>query len=980
MTVNSSAMTISPAQFITKWKASKLTERSGSQTHFNDLCYMLGEAPPSAADQDGSSYCFDRGVNKLGGGKGWADVWKRQHFGWEYKSKGKDLDDALVQLQRYALALENPPLLVVCDMERFRIHTNWTNTVSQTIELTLDDLHDPKALQNLRWVLAAPEKLKPGLTREALTRDAAQRFAGLAADLRARGHEAGAVAHFINRLVFCMFAEDAGLLSNHLFSRMLEVAKGNPTRFLPMVRELFGAMKSGGMAGWEEVPWFNGGLFDSDSAIPLSASEITQVFEAAELDWSEMDPALFGTLFEGGLDPDKRSQLGAHYTDGDKIRMIVEPVVVQPLLAEWEIEKTRISSIMENLHKSKSLSSRNKYAKEARNIFREFLERLWTFRVLDPACGSGNFLYISLLALKDIEHRISIEAEAMGLQREFPRVGPEAVLGIEINPFAAELARVSVWIGEIQWMQRNGFGVSRNPILRSLHTIECRDAVIDNGLVAAWPKADVIIGNPPFLGAKLMKRRLGVAYTDELRSVYKERLAGFSDLVCYWFERAREQVLAGKAHRAGLVATSSICGGTNRPVLDKISTDLEIYNAWSKQPWTIEGARVEVSLICFQAKTNNKPIFLDGSQVLAINSDLTTGVNLTKAKPQIHNSGVSFLGIQKSGPHDVNGEIARAWMKLPSNPNKIFNHEVLKPYKNGDDLTSRNRDRWIIDFPINCDEFSISLFEDIYKYLLNSKYDPESLKDTRGLVEARQESRDRHARDRWWEPYWPRPEMRARIQTLPRYIVTTETSEHRIFIWLKYPVLPDKNLIVIARDDDTTFGILHSRFHELWALRLGTSLEDRPRYTSTTTFSTYPFPDGLTPDLPAYAYSVDSRAQEIAKASKLLNDLRESWLNPSELVERVPEEVPGFPDRLIPRDDKAAAILKKRTLTNLYNERPAWLANAHRQLDEAVAAAYGWPADLSDEDVLSRLLALNIARSSPAGMEVAIAGREMEMA
>ncbi|MBP2303616.1 type II restriction/modification system DNA methylase subunit YeeA [Azospirillum picis] len=510
------------------------------------------------------------------------------------------MDEALVQLQRYALALENPPLLVVCDMERFRIHTNWTNTVSQCFELTLDDLHDPKARQKLQWVLAKPDKLKPGLTREALTRDAAQRFAGLAAGLRARGHDPQAVAHFVNRLVFCMFAEDAGLLQNHLFSRMLEVAHGNPTRFLPMTRELFGAMKSGGMAGWEEVPWFNGGLFDSDNAIPLSATEIGQVHEAAKLDWSDMDPALFGTLFEGGLDPDKRSQLGAHYTDSEKIRKIVEPVVERPLLSEWKDKKSLISKAMERAIGTKSVSVRTKALNEARALFRSFLEMLWNFRVLDPACGSGNFLYVSLIALKNIEHRVNIEAEALGLEREFPRIGPEAVLGIEINPFAAELARVSVWIGEIQWMQRNGYGINRNPILRSLHTIECRDALLtDEGGESSWPEADVIVGNPPFAGGKLLRSLLGDQAVDQMFAVYQGRVPAEADLVCYWLTKAWEQIQAGITLRAGLVSTNSIRGGANRRVLESIVDAGIITDAWSDQPWVIDGASIRVSLVSF---------------------------------------------------------------------------------------------------------------------------------------------------------------------------------------------------------------------------------------------------------------------------------------------------------------------------------------------------------------------------------------------
>jgi type II restriction/modification system DNA methylase subunit YeeA len=281
----------------------------------------------------------------------------------------------------------------------------------------------------------------------------------------------------------------------------------------------------------------------------------------------------------------------------------------------------------------------------------------------------------------------------------------------------------------------------------------------------------------------------------------------------------------------------------------------------------------------------------------------------------------------------------------------------------------------LIDFPLHLEEIDASLFELPFEYLSAARYDPDSATDKRTLQEARSTARDDHARNRWWEPYWPRPEMRSRIQELSRYIVTAETAQHRIFVWASLPLLPDKNLIVVARDDDTAFGVLQSRFHEGWSLRLGTSLEDRPRYTSTTTFETFPFPAGLTPNIPAADTAADPRAQRIAAAAKTLDDLRRAWLNPPDLVEIVPEVTPTaapgeaprrYPDRILPKTVEAAVKLKERTLTNLYNQRPRWLADAHDALDRAVASAYGWPEDIATDDALQRLLALNLERSSVA--------------
>ena len=553
-------------------EAVELKERSAAQSHSIDLCRMLDEPAPTDVDPTGDWYAFERGATKTTGGEGWADVWKRDCFGWEYKGKRKDLNAAFVQLQQYALALENPPLLVVCDMDRFRINTNWTNSISQVHEFSLEDLRDANVRQKLKWVFSDPERLRPGKTRQALTEEAAAEFAKLAQRLRDRGNDGETVAHFINRLVFCMFAEDVDLLPNKMFKRMLEHAATRPEDFQALARDLFKAMQSGGRVGFEHVAWFNGGLFNDDSALSLDGDDIAIALKAARLDWAEIDPSILGTLFERGLDPDKRSQLGAHYTDREKIMMIVDPVIVRPWLAEWEAAKSEIASSVEKSHSAKSAGARTVAHGQAVAGYRAFLNRLRSFTVLDPACGSGNFLYLALLALKGIEHRVSIEAETLGLEREFSQVGPACVRGIEINPYAAELARVSVWIGEIQWMRRNGFGVSDRPILKPLDNIECRDAVLNNdGSEAAWPKTDVIIGNPPFLGDKFMREGLGVDYTEALRSAFSGRVPGGADLVCYWFEKARAQIDDDVSRRAGLVATNSIlwrrqsrCDGQDR--------------------------------------------------------------------------------------------------------------------------------------------------------------------------------------------------------------------------------------------------------------------------------------------------------------------------------------------------------------------------------------------------------------------------------
>ena len=947
---------MTPYEFITKWRASELKESSASQEHFINLCGLLGEPTPAEADPTGDHYCFERGARKDTGGDGWADVWKRHCFAWEYKGKHADLDAAFAQLRQYALALENPPLLIVSDMARFRIRTNWTNSVSEKHEFTLDDLADATVRDKLKWAMSDPDRLRPGETRQSLTEQAAQSFATLARSLRERGHDPQEVAHFVNRLVFCMFADDVGLLPGHMFTRMLEQARRTPAHFADLAGDLFGVMARGGRIGFETVEWFNGGLFDDGAALPLEQSDIDAVLAASRLDWSEIEPSILGTLFERGLDPGKRAQLGAHYTDRDKIMLLVEPVVIRPWLTQWETEKAEIAAELDRADAAKSPTTRTKRRNDAERRYRAFLNRLRAFTVLDPACGSGNFLYLALQALKDLEHRVQFEAEALGFQRAFPEIGPANVKGIEINPYAAELARVSVWIGEIQWMRRNGFSEARDPILKPLDTIECRDAILTpDDTEPDWPEADVVIGNPPFLGGKLLITHLGEDYVSRMFKTYVGRVPAEADLVCYWFEKAGRQIASGKAQRAGLVATNSIRGGANRRALQAATDNRRIFEAWSDEPWVIDGAAVRVSLVCFShaGVGSVAGARLDDESVDEIYADLTArrggaGVDLTSVHRLPENAGVAFMGDTKGGAFDVAGDQAREWLRLPANPNGRTNADVLKPWVNGMDLTRRPAGKWIVDFGLDMSVGDAALYEEPFRWVKERVYP------------MRQANRREAYREYWWRHVEPRQGMWAALDGLSRYIATPTVAKHRLFVWCDVRICPDHALIVIARDD-TTFGILHSRFHEIWSLRLGTWLGkgNDPRYTPTTTFETFPFPRGLSPDIPAADYADDPRSVVVALEAQRLVALRDRWLNPPEWVEWVDEPVPGYPKRPVPRDEDAVKALKKRTLTNLYNARPQWLADAHEALDAAVAAAYGWPADISDDEVLRELLALN---------------------
>jgi type II restriction/modification system DNA methylase subunit YeeA len=963
---------MTPHDFITKWSRSPRTEHQDAQPHFIDLCHLLGVEDPAKADPAHDWFTFEKGASKTTGGSGWADVWRRGCFGWEYKSLGGDLKRAYTQLLNYSGALESPPLLIVSDMDVIEIHTNWTNTVQEIHTLRLPDLADAANRDLLRNCFLDPDRLKPAKTRQMLTEDAAQKFVAIAQRLRDRGHDPQQVAHFVNRLVFCMFAEDVQLLPEKMFERMIAASRPKPETFATHARTLFAAMREGGAVGFEAVEWFNGGLFDSDDALPLDWRDIDDLIRTSQLDWSDIDPSILGTLFERGLDPDKRSQLGAHYTDRDKIMMIVTPVIVDPLKAEWAAVKAQIETLLDRADTRGRMGTADAATRKATALKDAFKERLRNFRILDPACGSGNFLYLALAELKSLELAVNVEAEALGigLASEVPLTGPENLLGIELNPYAAELARVSVWIGDIQWSRRNGFEPARNPILRTLNTIECRDAVLaPDGGRADWPKADVVVGNPPFLGNKKMIAELGETYVSTLRNACAD-IAGGVDLVAYWFAQAWEMIQSGNLNRAGLVSTNSIRSGANRQVIDSIARQGRIFHAWSDEPWFDEkGAAVRVSVICFdQAPGLAK---LNGKSVIKVHANLTSGdEDLTVVKRLPENYACSFVGVILNGDgFELNGDSAREMLSAPLNPNGRSNSEVLRPTLNGDDFNGTRPDKWLIDMGTDRTEEEAALFESPFLQLSETVKPYRERKKADGNFAVRA----KYERTRWWLHARPRPTLRHALVGLQKYIATPMVTSYRNFGFLPTSVLPDQKLVVFNRNDFPFFGILESKFHYVWTL--GTcswvGSGNDITYAKLAVFETFPFPEGLTPNIPAAAYALDPRAQAIAAAAARLNAQREAWLNPPDLVQRVPEVVPGYPDRLLPVDEAAAKVLKTRTLTNLYNLRPAWLTHAHRALDQAVADAYGWGDDwargMGDDDILARLFRLNQDRAATPG-------------
>jgi type II restriction/modification system DNA methylase subunit YeeA/predicted RNase H-like HicB family nuclease len=603
------------------------------------------------------------------------------------------------------------------------------------------------------------------------------------------------------------------------------------------------------------------------------------------------------------------------------------------LKLEWEQVKQRISA-----HLGRHKKAGDAEYRKANALFVGFLERLRAFRVLDPACGSGNFLYLALKALKDIEHQANIEAETLGLQRQVDAcTSPDNVLGIEIDEYAAELARVTVWIGELQWRLQLGYPFKLNPVLDPLDQIECRDALMNvDGSEAVWPTVDVVVGNPPFVGNKKMRDELSAEYVEALRSLYAQTVHAGVDLVCYGFDKARKAIKCNGLDKAGLVATQAIRRGANRAALDAIARDSCILEAWADEPWVNDGAAVRVSMICFG--NSSEPARLNGVQAPRITADLggSADLDLTTAASLVQNLGVAFQGSSKVGAFEIPGELARTWLRLP-NPNGRSNAEVVRPWANGQTLAKRPTDYWIVDFGIELSESEASLYEAPFAHV------------ARHVKPARATSNREAYRRYWWRHAEARSGLRQACRGLGRVMATPRVAKHRYFVWIDAAVLPDTRLYVTSRDDDWTFGVLSSRIHEVWSLANASmhGVGNDPTYNAKSCFETFAFPDtGM------------EHSEAIAHAAQRLNELRERWLNPPQWTRREPEVVPvgmersPYPDRILPREGFEKQ-LATRTLTKLYTECPAWLAQAHEVLDAAVAAAYGWadyPADAGRGD------------------------------
>jgi len=970
-------MTDAVETFIARWQAAGGSERANYQLFISELCVLLDLPTPDPARDDArdNGYVFERRVIfRHGDGSssnGFIDCYRRICFILEAKQTrlnaaiGKVFDDALLraraQAENYARALpteeSRPPFLLVVDVGNvIELYAEFSRTGAtytpfpdpRSHRIRLADLRDEKIRARLRAVWLDPLSLDPATASARVTRDIADQLAIIAKSLETR-HAPEVVAGFLTRCLFSMFAEDVGLIPRRAFTGLLDSLAAAPEQFQPLVATLWGEMDRGGFSVIlrETLPRINGKLFKDTTALPLDRDQIGLLRIAAKADWTQVEPAIFGTLLTRSLDPAERHSLGAEYTPRPYVERLVLPTVIEPLRTEWR-----------NVQAAALLLAGEDKPADARDLLHAFQHQLCRLRILDPACGTANFLYVTLEHLKRLEGEVLDLLDQLGdtqgrLETEGLTVDPHQFLGLELNPRAAAIAELVLWIGYLQWHYRTRGNVRPpEPVLRDFKNIECRDAVLADGQPAAWPEADYVVGNPPFIGAGSMRAALGDAYAEALRAAYPE-VPDSADLVMFWWHKAAALVAAGKLRRFGFITTNSLRQTFNRRVLERHLGKLHLAFAIPDHPWVDggDGAAVRIAMTVgapgpgegrLLMVTDERAAGGEGLEVTlkektgAIHADLTIGANIAATRGLRANAAVSSPGFKLHGSGFIVTSTERATLEADA---------PIKPYRNGKDLTDRPRGVLLIDFFGHEADEVRRRWPATYQRVLET-VKPERDKNYRASY-----------RDNWWIFGEPRKVMRATLTGLPRYIATVETAKHRVFQFLDIGIAPDNMLICIALDDAYYLGVLSSRVHVVWALAQGGTLEDRPRYNKSRCFETFPFPV-TTPEQQARIR--DLAEQLDAQRKKVLAEHTDLTLTG---LYNVLEKIRAG----VKRNAKDQTIYEKGLV--------AVLKSYHDDLNAAVLQAYGWddlfPSPLAGEGpgergdaLLERLVALNSQRAA----------------
>jgi hypothetical protein len=1012
------------AEFLKRWPETRAAERAHKDQFLIELCDVLGVPRPEPKTDDPAKdlYVFERDA-LLSHADGQAtigkmDLYKAGCFILEAKQGSNEgaknlgtakrdtpqwnvaMNDAFGQAVRYARTLDDPPpFLVVCDIGYcFDLYASFDGTGTyrafpnaRTHRLYFRALESH--LGTLKSLFEDPFSLDPSRRAAKVTREVADRLAKLARALEVAGHAPERVAKFLMRCIFTMFAEDVGLIPSGMFTDHIEKYwLPNPPSFVSGVRGLWKAMNTGGDWLSGKLLQFNGGLFADADALPLDAVQLTLLLDAAKCDWSDVEPAIFGTLLERALDPKERHKLGAHYTPRAYVERLVRPTVEEPLRAEWDVVRAQVRELVAKEDKP-SLEA-------AKKLVTEFYTSLVHVRVLDPACGSGNFLYVTLDLFKRLEGEVVEQLNQLGKQRGFEYgVTPEQFLGIEVKAWAKEIAELVLWIGYLQWHFRTHGKTAKpkEPVLRDFHNIECRDAVLaydkeelvtdekgkpvsrwdgvtykkspvtgedvpdDSARVpvyryvnprkAEWPKADFVVGNPPFMGKLKALSVLGEGYVEALRTAYSGEVPDSCDFVMYWWFKAAELTRHSRVRRFGFITTNSITQSFNRRV---VSAALEgpqrlgLRFAIPDHPWvdSDDGAQVRIAMTVVDDRPGAGTLLRIRSEVPterderavefdevrgAIHPDLRVGVDITVVGPLRSNSAVAGTGLILGNRGFVlTGAEASALIGAAPEA-----RAVIFPLRNGKDLTDSPRGMQVID--TNGWELD-SLRRDL----------PAVYQRLHDLVfPERQTNRDPRLRANWWLFRRSNEQIRGAIARLKRFIATSETARHRFFTFLDGGVRPEHKLVVIGTDDASILGVLSSKVHVCWALAAGGHLGvgNDPVYAKTACFEPFPFPsatDAQKSRIRSFGEQLDAhrKKQQAAHPDLTITGMYN-------VLEKLRSgEALTAKDKKI-HDDGLVSVLKQ----------------IHDDLDAAVLDAYGWPRDIGDEEILEKLVALNAERA-----------------
>ncbi|MCV0395788.1 MAG: class I SAM-dependent DNA methyltransferase [Rhizobiaceae bacterium] len=1015
--------------FIARWKAGEGgAERANSQLFIAELCDVIGVPRPEPADagREGNDYVFERAVRRRESDAvaSWRriDLYRKGCFILEAKQSrmpggrkalpaqlslpmeaaeaqarrgvgpGWDalMRNARKQAQDYVQLLDPdhpaPPFIIVCDVAHaFEIYADFTGTGRaygmypdrKSFRFYLEDLRDQAVRDLFAAVWMDPWSLDPAKETARVTREIAARLAAVSRSLE-RTCEPEVAALFLMRCIFCMFAEDVDLLPKGEFTRLLEDCVKSPGALVPLLEELWSRMDQRSENDRffsyfaQRVRYFNGNLYRDARALRLDREDIGELVAAARHRWIDVDPAIFGTLLEQALDPVERRKLGAHYTPRVYVERLVEVTVMEPLRDDWQ----------KALKQAEDAKDRGD-ERGAVGLVRSFHRRLCATRVLDPACGTGNFLYVSLEMMKRLEGEV-LETlarlgatEDLGLERE--TVDPHQFLGLERNPRAAAIAELVVWIGYLQQHYRTRTGHPAEPVLRAFANInfgrrDGYDAVLTwdgypattvtetngrrvethpNARRPAWPEAEFIVGNPPFIGkGATLRHALGDEYVDALWRAHPH-MNESADFVMYWWDRAAELLTRHDTplRRFGLVTTNSITQLFNRRVVERHLKDRSpksIVFATADHPWTKatrDAAAVRIAMTVLEAGEaagelstvvsetgldSDEPKISFDVKTGHINPDLTIGASISASRHLLSNGGLSCNGMMLAGRGFVLTEQEAAHF-VSIDPGTV---RLIKPYVNGGELVRHSLRRFVIDaFGMDAGELR-NRHPELYQHMLAT------------IGPERALNRRKTFRERWWVFGEPRRTFRPALDDLGRYIGTTETAKHRIFQFIAGDVVPDHMVIAIASDDAWLLAALSSRHHVTWSLASGgwLGVGNDPRYSKSRCFDPFPFPDP--PDL--VRERLRSAGEELDALRKRVlaeqPDLTMTGLY--NVLEKVRAGAP-----LTDREDD----VRQRGLVLILKE-------LHETIDALTAEAYGWPADLADQEILVRLVALNAER------------------